>query len=192
MTKKDIILGAGEVYMMDFTGDEIPADSVIETDENNVGHTSGGASFEYKPETYDVVNSYGQTVKRLITKEECIFKTGILSWSLDKIRLLTPARIENPVGGKERRLIFGGAQKLTNVLIRFVHTKDDGLKIRLTMIANAGNGFTMDFKGDQETVVDAELTAISFIKDFLASIVEELTPPTEPEQEPEETEGEEL
>ncbi|EAF5877623.1 hypothetical protein AOA01_00320 [Listeria monocytogenes] len=169
---KDIILGAGEVFMLDFTGDKIPTHSEIETEKNNVGHTSGGASFEYKPETYDVVNSYGQTVKRLITKEECVFKTGILSWSLDKIKLLTPAKIEEKEG--ERRLVFGGAQKLTNVLVRFVHTKDSGKKIRLTMVANAGNGFTMDFKGDQETIVDAELTAISYIDKFLASIDEEI------------------
>ncbi|EAV9864764.1 hypothetical protein FFD13_12030 [Listeria monocytogenes] len=183
MSKKDIILGAGEVYMYDFEDDKIPEHAEIETEVNNVGHTSGGASFEYKPETYDVVNSYGQTVKRLITKEECIFKTGILSWSLDKIKLLTPAKIVETQGSlNERKLIFGGAQKLTNVLVRFVHTKDDGRKIRLTMIANAGNGFTMDFKGDQETIVDAELTAISYLDKFLASIDEEIeTTPVEPE-----------
>ena len=63
---------------------------------------------------------------------------------------------------------------MKNVLVRFVHTKDDGKKIRLTMIANATNGFTMQFQGGQETVIDAELSAIEFIKNFLAEIETEL------------------
>ena len=72
----EILLGAGEVYMYEFTGSEIPEHSVIETEAHNVGHTSGGASIEYKPTKYDVENSYGRVVRSFITKEECTFKTG--------------------------------------------------------------------------------------------------------------------
>ena len=61
-------------------------------------------------------------------------------------------------------------------MVRFVHVKDNGAKIRLTMIANATNGFTMSFQGGKETVIDAELAAIEFIKNFMAEIEMELEP----------------
>lgn len=64
---------------------------------------------------------------------------------------------------------------MTNVLIRFVHKKDDGKKIRFTMIGSAGNGFEMEFNPEEETVVDAEFTAVEVVKNFLASIEEEIS-----------------
>ncbi|KMT21596.1 hypothetical protein [Clostridium cylindrosporum] len=172
----EIVMGAGELYLQEFSGDTIPDHATIETDVNNVGHTSGGASFEYKPEKYDVINSYGNAVKSVITKEECTFKSGILTWDLEKIKLLSTAELTTDSTKNLKKLTFKGGGSLKNILVRFVHTKDDGKKIRLTMIATAGNGFTMDFSGEKETVVDAELTAIQYIKNFLAEIEEEVTP----------------
>ena len=43
LTPNDIILGAGELYLTEFTGSVIPDNTTIETALNNVGHTSGGA-----------------------------------------------------------------------------------------------------------------------------------------------------
>ena len=54
LTPNDIILGAGELYLTEFTGSVIPDNATIETVLNNVGHTSGGAEFTYKPTVYDV------------------------------------------------------------------------------------------------------------------------------------------
>lgn len=172
--KQEILLGAGEVYMYEFTGMEIPEHSVIETDAHNVGETSGGASVEYKPTKYDVENSYGRVVRSFITKEEVTFKTGLLAWKLANVALLTTATFAEDSSKKIRTLTFGGGGSLKNVLIRFVHTKENGKKIRFTMIGNAGNGFTIDFAG-KEVSVDAEISAIEFIKNFLASFEEELT-----------------
>lgn len=172
--KNEILVGAGDVYMLEFTGSEIPEHSVIETEENNVGHTSGGASIEYKPTKYDVENSYGRIVKSFITKEECTFKTGLLTWNLFNLALLTTAKIATDVSTKKRTLTFGSGGALKNVLVRFVHVKENGKKLRFTMIGNAGNGFTMDFSG-KEVSVDAELAAIEYIKNFLAEFEEELS-----------------
>lgn len=170
----EIILGAGEVYMYEFTGDAIPDHATIETEEHNVGHTSGGASIEYKPTKYDVENSYGRVVRSFITKEECVFKTGLLTWKLDNVALLTTASVVQDKVKKTRTLTFGGGKSLKNVLVRFVHVKENGKKLRFTMIGNAGNGFTMDFSST-ELSVDAEIAAIEYIKNFLASFEEELT-----------------
>lgn len=176
-----IILGAGEIYVKEFTTGEIPAHSEIETEANNVGHTSGGASIDYKPTKYDVKNSYGKIVKSFITEENITFKTGLLSWDLDRIALLSTAKISevpagtNPVTPKQKVLTFGasGSGALKDILVRFVHTEADGKKLRFTMIGNAGNGFAVQFN-EKETVVDAEITAIEKIKGMLAKFEEEI------------------
>lgn len=174
--RDEVIMGAGEVYMYEFTGDAVPEDSIIETLEHNVGHCSGGFSIDYKPEKYDVVNSFGKTVKSFITKEEITAKTGILSWDLERIALLSAARYVVDTTKKVRKLLFGGEDKsLKTVLLRFVHIKDNGKKIRFTMIGQGGNGFALEFSGEKEVTVDAEITAIEYVKNFLAEFEEELT-----------------
>ena len=85
--KNEILLGAGEVYMYEFDGTEIPEDGVIETEDHNVGHCQGGFTIDYKPTKYDVINQYEKVVKSFITKEEITAKTGILSWALDKLKI---------------------------------------------------------------------------------------------------------
>ncbi len=74
-----------------------------------------------------------------------------------------------------RKLLFTGKGKsLATVLFRFVHTKENGKKIRFTMIGQGGSGFALEF-AQKELVVDAEISAISVLDGFLASFEEELT-----------------
>jgi hypothetical protein len=174
LDNQEIILGAGEVFMYEFTGTVIPEHTTIETDANNVGHCSGGFSIDYKPDKYDVTNQYGNVVKSFITKEEITAKTGILRWKLENLELLSTATFVADKIKKTRTLTFGGGGSLKTVLVRFVHEKENGKKIRFTMIAQGGNGFSMEFS-DKELTVDAELTAIEYIKNYLASFEEELT-----------------
>lgn len=172
--KNEIVLGAGEVYMYEFNGSTIPEHSVIETEDHNVGYCSGGFSIDYKPEKYDVKNQYGKIVKSFITNEEITAKTGILSWSLEKLALLSTAKFTADKVKKIRTLKFGGGGSLKTVLLRFVHEKENGKKIRFTMIGQGGNGFALEF-GEKELTVDSEITAIEYIKNFLAEFEEELT-----------------
>ncbi len=172
--KEEIILGAGEVYMYEFSGTEIPANEEIETEAHNVGHCSSGFSVEYKPEKYDVKNQYGKIVKSFIISEEITAKTGILSWDLSKLEMLSTAKLttSQAEGKTVKKLVFSGGGSLKTVLLRFVHTKEDGNKIRFTMIGQSGNGFAIEFT-TKELTVDAEITAIEYIKNFLAEISEE-------------------
>ncbi|MEG2412625.1 MAG: hypothetical protein RSA29_17705 [Clostridium sp.] len=174
MGKEEIVLGAGEVFMYEFTGVEMPTHEIIETADHNVGSCSSGFSIDYKPEKYDVKNQYGNTVRSFITKEEITAKTGILSWSLQRLALLSTARFVSDKLKKTRTLKFGGGGALKTVLLRFVHTKANGKKIRFTMIGQGGNGFSLEFT-TKELTVDAEITAIEYIKNFLAEFEEELT-----------------
>lgn len=176
MSEKDeIIFGAGELYLNEFTGNTIPEDEEIETPDFNVGHCSGGFSVDYKPEKYNVENQYGKIVRSYVIKEEIVAQTGILSWDLNKLALLSTAKISVDKENKKKILEFGGSNPtIKTVLLRFVHTKKNGKKLRFTMIGQGGNGFAIEFT-TKELTVDAQITAIEYIKGFLARIDEELT-----------------
>lgn len=173
--KDEILLGAGEVYMMRFTGETLPEDATIEAEANNVGHCSGGFTVDYKPTKYDVLNQYEKVVKSFITKEEISAKTGILTWDLENLSLLSTGEYTVDAQKKLKKLQFTGKGKaLTTVLFRFVHEKENGRKIRFTMIGQGGSGFALEF-ANKEVTVDAEIAAISRLDGFLASFEEELT-----------------
>ncbi len=175
MDKNEIILGAGEVYMYAFDAEKLPEDVEIETEEHNVGHCSEGFAVDYKPTKYDVVNQYERIVKSFITKEEISAKTGILTWKLKNLELLSTGKYSEDTEAKTRKLIFTGeGTALNTILLRFVHTKPNGKKIRFTMIGQGGSGFALEFTS-KELVVDAELSAIKVLDGFLASFEEELT-----------------
>lgn len=174
----EVILGAGEVYMYEFDGEAIPEDSVIETEEHNVGHCSGGFSIDYKPEVYDVKNQYNKIVKRFIIGEACTAKTGILTWDLEKLALLSTAQYTTTAATSSkpevRKLVVGGPNNsLKTVLFRFVHEKEDGNKLRFTMVGQGGNGFALEFT-TKELTVDATLEAVEHIKNYLFDLTEEV------------------
>ena len=172
---KEILIGAADVFMYQFDGNEIPADSVIETAEHSVGHCSSGFTVDYKPTKYDVKNHHGSTVKSYITNEEVSAKTGIMSWDMEKLSLLSNGEYTVDKEKKLRTLVFtGNGKALKSVLIRAVHEKENGKKLRFTMIGQGGSGFSIAFE-NKEVTVDAELAAIKKVAGFLASFEEELT-----------------
>lgn len=173
MNKDEIILGSGEIFMYEFTGDTIPEDKAIETEENNVGYCNSGFKIDYKPKKYDVKNQYGRVVKSFITDEQISAKTGIISWDLSKLALLSTATFKEDIEKKVRKLTFGGGGALKPILLRFVHEKDNGKKLRFTMIGQGGNGFGLDF-AEKETSINAEIQGIEKIKNFLAVFEEEM------------------
>jgi len=102
-------------------------------------------------------------------------KTGVLSWNLANMSLLSTGVYTEDKEGKKKDLIFTGDGKaLKTVLLRAVHTKENGKKIRFTMIGQGGSGFAITWE-NKEVTIDAELTAIKKVKGFLASFEEELT-----------------
>lgn len=129
----------------------------------------------FKPTKYDVLNQYEKIVRSFITKEEISAKTGVLTWNLKNLELLSTGEFtEETSPKKERKLLFTGKGKaLKTVVLHFVHEKENGKKIRFTMIGQGGSGFAIEF-AQKEVVVDAEITAISKLDGFLASFREEL------------------
>lgn len=171
----EVILGSGKLYLADFAGGAIPDDASIEVDANNVGRIKGGASLEYKPTEYEITDDDNNVVKRFITKEEVTFKSGVLTWNLKTMSRLSAGTYTDDTTKFIRTLKIGGKTSLKSQLARFVHAKDDGKKLRVTLVATASSGFTLQFNPDKETVVDAVLKALSQDDGTLVIISEEYT-----------------
>lgn len=165
----NILLGSGDLYLLTYV-DTIPDDATLEVEANMVGRIKGGAELSYKPTEYEVTDDKNEVIKRFITKEEVTFKTGILTWFQATLAKLCPGVLTDDSVKKESVLTIGGARTLTAQAIRFVHTKDNGFKLRVTLVGTAGEGFTLKFDPAKETVIDAVFKALSQTNGVLVTI----------------------
>lgn len=153
-----IVLGSGELYCMEYTG-TVPEDSAIEKEENLLGHIQGGASVEYKPTFYTCKDDRGRVQKSVLTDEEALLKSGIMTWVAETLqKLCATGRVST--SGNARTLKIGGIsnQDGKSYVLHFVHT-DPEFTIRLTIVGRNEAGFTLTFAKDKETVVNAEFKA---------------------------------
>ena len=158
---EEIILGSGDLYIVDFTG-EIPEDTEIEKDDNRAGNIKGGATLEYSIESQTVQDDKGRVKKTIITKETVLFKTGLMTWIKKFMQaIIQTARIDETTKTGHRIYKLGGLANLnkTRYLWRFVHTRDDGRKLRITVTGKNTGTISLAFQPENETVVDAEITA---------------------------------
>ena len=156
----EIILGSGDLYIVEFTG-EIPEDTVIEADANRAGNIKGGAKLEYSIESQTVQDDKGRVKKTIVTKETVTFKTGLMTWVKQYMQaLVQTARIDETTKAGHRIYKLGGLANLskTRYLWRFVHTRDDGRKVRITVTGKNTGTISLDFQPENETVVDSEIT----------------------------------
>jgi len=169
----EIILGSGDLYLVEYADGELPSDATIEVAGNMVGAISGGASLEYKPTMYEVEDDNNKIHKRMITKEEVTFKSGILTFDLANLAMLSHTEVTDDAVGGKKTIKIGGKKTLTSYVLQFVHTKDDENKLRIRMVATAGDGFTLTFAKDKETVTDATFKALSQTDGTLVEIIDE-------------------
>lgn len=156
-----VTLGSGDLYVMDYEG-TIPEDTQIETVDNKVGSIKGGAELEYSPESYTVTGDNGMAYKAFITKEEVKFKSGILTWNLDVLsKLVMGGELSTDDSIATLKIGKNGTSAIKQVLIRFVHKIDEDNAVKVTMIGSPASGFTLSFNPEEETVIDAEFSALS-------------------------------
>lgn len=154
-----IVLGSGKLYVTEFTG-TIPANNIIEVDANLLGLIQGGATLEYKPKFYDTQDDLALVKKTILTEEEVNLKSGVMTWCGKTLqKLSSTARVEE-VSGK-RTVKIGGIsnQDGKSYVIRFVHEDPIDGDMRVTIVGSNQAGFSLAFKKDKETVVDAEFKA---------------------------------
>lgn len=162
MAKKDrVVLGSGKLYAVEFDG-ELPELDVIKTEENRLGYVQGGASVEYKPTFYEAKDDLGYVVEEIITEEEAVLKSGIMTFDGNGLaKLSDTARVtEDPDKGIRTLKIGGiGNMKRQSYVILFYH--EDKIKgdIYVMIVGSNQAGFTLAFAKDKETVIDAEFKA---------------------------------
>lgn len=159
MDGEKIVLGSGTLYCTEFT-DNIPANTVIEVTENQLGHIQGGASIEYKPTFYVAKDDMGKASKVIIAEEEVTLKSGIMTWNgKTLVRLSSTARVTEAAGLRTVKIGGIGNDNGKKYVIHFVHKDPIDGDIRVTIVGQNQAGFTLAFAKDKETVIDAEFKA---------------------------------
>ncbi len=159
--KDRIVLGSGDLFCMLFSG-TIPEDSAIETDENQLGEISGGATLEYSIEKYTAISDSGKRSKTIITDETAILKSGIMTWNGETLKkLVSTARVSTDTSKKKRTVKIGGIsnQKNDKYLVRFLHKDAVDGDCRITIVGTNQAGLSIAFIKDSETVINAEFVA---------------------------------
>ena len=163
--KEKITLGSGKLYTAVFTG-AIPTNELLEVDTNLLGLIEGGAAIEYKPKFVTVTDDLGLVSKTILTEEEAMMKSGIMTWNGNTLaKVCNTARVSETaavgaVPGKRIVKIGGiGNQDGKQYVIRFVHLDPVDGDVRVTIVGSNQAGFKMAFTKDKATIVDAEFKA---------------------------------
>lgn len=168
MAAERIILGSGFLHVGTFTkGMIIPNPEDFCTDDTLYAYIKGGAELEYSPEFYEAKDDMGKVAKSVMTEEEATLKAGIMTFTGSTLdTLCDTARVserESVDGNTKYRVVkVGGAgnQKGAKYVICFHHTDAVDGDIYLMIVGQNQAGFTLSFKKDEETVVDAEFHAL--------------------------------
>lgn len=160
---KRIVLGSGKFYLMEFE-DTIPEVEDICKEENQLAYIKGGASLEYKPTFYEAKDDLGYCTKTIITDEEVLLKSGIMTFTGNTLeKLCDTARVEEDKTKGRRIVKFGGVAnaKRSKYLICFHHEDPIDGDIWIIIVGNNQTGFILAFAKDAETVIDAEFKALA-------------------------------
>ena len=156
-----IVLGSGKLYIDEFTG-TLPADAEIEVEGKLLGYIQGGATLNYTPTFYEAKDDLGMVSKKIITEEEAVLKSGVMTWNGTTLKKLTPtARVTEDKATKTRTVKIGGLGNNDGkkYVLHFVHEdKMDG-DVRITIVGSNEAGLELTFAKDKETVINAEFKA---------------------------------
>lgn len=159
---KRIVLGSGNLYMAEFTGDTVPEKEAICIESNHAGYIQGGATLEYKPTFYTAKDDLGYCEKQIITEEEATLKTGIMTFNAETLkRLSATGRVSDEDG--TRTILIGGIANADGkkYVICFHHSDPVDGDIWIIIVGQNQSGFSLAFAKDKESVIDAEFKALS-------------------------------
>lgn len=159
MDGEKIVLGSGLLYVVEFTGD-IPEDSTLEVESNLLGLIQGGATINYSPSFYEAKDDLGRVSKKILTDEEVVFKSGVMTWCGKTLaKLCSTARVTEASGKRTVKIGGKGKHDGKKYLLRFLHEDSADGDIRVTIVGSNEAGFELSFAQDKETVINAEFKA---------------------------------
>ena len=180
----DYIVGGGNLYFypVDIVNPPttFPSDLEIEQECYNVGVCSGGFKIKGKPKIVEITDSDGNIIRNFMTQNKITIATGFTQWNLSNYQLLCGATLyeiaddgSNSVYGAQNNdsmVVMQGQGILPTYLVRLVNKSlPNGQEVRFTTFAQPTEGFSSNFD-DKPNEIDATMTSILFVEDFMASI----------------------
>lgn len=161
---KSIPLGSGNVYAIKYDPESpsVPTDEQFEKDENMVGRTSSGATFNYSSDTYTAKSDDGIAKKRRTTDETASFSWGVMTWNIDTVEKMISTAVASTEGTGANAVDvvkIGGVARQTRKLYwyHFVGGDDTDGKITLTGLGENNGSLEAAFSDDNETVLTPDV-----------------------------------
>lgn len=179
---EEYTLGSGDLFIKEYTaGTAVTAEDVITTGER-LGEIKGGASLEYTTETKEDSSDLGRTKIVIISKEDVVLKSGVMTWNGKTLeKLCQTARVTQSVDNKKRTIKIGGLANAANksYAVAFQYKGDGKKGLTVLIVGKNTAGFTVSFSSDNATVIDAEFKAQALDNDGTLVVIEETIPATE-------------
>ena len=179
---EEYTLGSGDLFIKEYTaGTTVTAEEVI-TNGERLGEIKGGASLEYTTETKEDSSDLGRTKIVIISKEDVVLKSGVMTWNGKTLeKLCQTARVTKSVDNKKRTIKIGGLANAANksYAVAFQYKGDGKKGLTVLIVGKNTAGFTVSFSSDNATVIDAEFKAQALDNEGTLVIIEETIPSTE-------------
>ena len=179
---EEYTLGSGDLFIKEYTaGTAVTAEDVI-TNGERLGEIKGGASLEYTVETKDDSSDLGRTKIFIISKEDVVLKSGVMTWNGKTLeKLCQTARVTKDGSAKKRTIKIGGLANAANksYAVAFQYKGDGKKGLTVLIVGKNTAGFTVSFSSDNATVIDAEFKAQALDNDGTLVVIEETIPDTE-------------
>ena len=180
---EEYTLGSGDLFIKEYTaGTAVTAEDVI-TNGERLGEIKGGASLEYTTETKEDSSDLGRTKIVIISKEDVVLKSGVMTWNgktLEKLCQTAQVSVSGDVT-KKRTIKIGGLSHAANksYAVAFQYKGDGKKGLTVLIVGKNTAGFTVPFSSDNATVIDAEFKAQALDNDGTLVVIEETIPDTE-------------
>ena len=179
---EEYTLGSGDLFIKEYTaGSSVTAEDVI-TNGERLGEIKGGASLEYTTETKEDSSDLGRTKIVIISKEDVVLKSGVMTWNGKTLeKLCQTARVTKDDSAKKRTIKIGGLANAANksYAVAFSYKGDGKKGLTVLIVGKNTAGFTVSFSSDNATVIDAEFKAQALDNDGTLVVIEETIPDTE-------------
>lgn len=172
---KNITLGSGKIYLLDFT-ENMPTVETICKDENLLGYIQKGAALAYTEETYEEKDDLGYVSKIITTSEEAILKCGLITWNGDTLAKLIDRCKTTEANGK-RTTKIGGANNSQGGYYAICFAHEDKTDGNLWVLIKGRNtaGATLTFATDAGTLLEPEFKAMPQPDGTLVEFIEEIS-----------------
>ena len=157
--------------------DKMPTQSDFKVETDLLGRIQGGATLEYKGTWYEAKDDTGKVVKTILTEEEAILKSGVLTWNGKTLeKLCSTARVTENGGMRTVKIGGVGNHNGKSYALCFHHVdKVDG-DVYVIIRGQNQAGFSLAFAKDKETVIDAEFKCLPQDDEgTLIQFIEEMT-----------------